>query len=227
MRIIGSENDMLRKSFITLAAAGVLAGCANNGQGPEIGQRTGAGAAIGAVIGGVLGAVIAKDDRAGILIGAGLGGLTGAAIGKQLDQQQKELEKNLQGTGATVVNTGEQLLVNLPSEVTFDFDRADLKPEFVDPLGDVATTLNNYPSFLIDIIGHTDSIGSDAYNQSLSERRAGSVSGFLTGRGVLRDRVVAYGRGETAPVASNDTEAGRAENRRVELIITPITEETS
>lgn len=218
---------MFKKPIIALAAAGLVAGCANNGNGPEIGQRAGAGVAIGAVVGGVLGAVIAKDDRAGILIGAGLGALTGAAIGNQLDQQQKDLEKNLEGTGATVTNTGEQLLVNLPSEVTFDFDRSDLKPQFIGPLSDVAATLNNYPSFLIDIIGHTDSVGSEAYNQALSERRANTVANFVVGRGVLRDRVVAYGRGETAPVASNDTEAGRAQNRRVELIITPITEENS
>ena len=218
---------MFKKPLIAIAAVGLVAGCANNGDGPELGQRAGAGAAIGAVVGGVLGAIVAKDDRAGILIGAGLGGLAGAAIGNQLDQQQKELEKNLEGTGATVTNTGEQLLVNLPSEVTFDFDRADLKPEFIAPLSDVADTLNNYPNFLIDVIGHTDSIGSDAYNQSLSERRAGTVDGFLTGRGVLRDRIVSYGRGETAPVASNDTEFGRAQNRRVELIITPIEAEAS
>jgi len=217
---------MFKHTLITLTAAGIVAGCASNGE-PQIGERAGAGAAIGAVIGGVLGAVIAKDDRAGILIGAGLGGLAGAAVGNQLDLQQKELEKNLEGTGATVTNTGEQLLVNLPSSVTFDFDRAELKPEFIDPLGDVASTLNNYPNFLIDVIGHTDSVGSEAYNQSLSERRAGSVDRFLTGRGVLRDRIVSYGKGETAPVASNETEFGRAENRRVELIITPIIDETS
>ncbi len=217
---------MFRKPLIALAAVGFVAGCANN-EGPQIGQRAGAGAAIGAGIGGVLGAVVAKDDRAGILIGAGLGGLAGAAIGNQLDEQQKELEKNLEGTGATVTNTGEQLLVNLPSSVSFDFDRAELKPEFIDPLGDVASTLNNYPSFLIDVIGHTDSVGSDAYNQSLSELRASSVDSFLTSRGVLRDRIVSYGKGETAPVASNDTEFGRAENRRVELIITPNKDETS
>lgn len=217
---------MFKKPLIVLAAVGVMAGCANN-EGPQIGQRAGAGAAIGAVIGGVLGAVVAKDDRAGILIGAGLGGLAGAAIGNQLDEQQKELEKNLEGTGATVTNTGEQLLVNLPSSVSFDFDRAELKPQFFDPLGDVASTLNNYPSFLIDVIGHTDSIGSAPYNQSLSERRAGSVDNFLTRRGVLRDRIVSYGKGETAPAASNDTEFGRAENRRVELIITPITDPNS
>ncbi len=215
---------MFRKPIIAMAAVGIVAGCANNGDGPQIGQRAGAGAALGALVGGVLGAVIAKDDRAGILIGAGLGALTGAAIGNQLDEQQQELEKNLEGTGATVTNTGEQLLVNLPSSVSFDFDRADLKPEFFTPLADVATTLNNYPSFLVDVIGHTDSVGSDAYNQSLSERRAGSVDSFLTGRGVLRDRIVSYGRGETAPIASNDNDFGRAQNRRVELIITPITE---
>jgi len=218
---------MLNKPLAAVAAIGFLAGCANNAEGPQIGERAGVGAAIGAVVGGVLGAVVAKDDRAGILIGAGLGALTGAAIGNQLDEQQAELEKNLEGTGATVTNTGEQLLVNLPSSVSFDFDRADLKPEFFDPLAEVATTLNNYPSFLIDVVGHTDSVGSDAYNQSLSERRAGSVDNFLTGRGVLRDRIVSYGKGETAPIASNDTDFGRAENRRVELIITPITEETS
>jgi len=206
---------MFKHTLITLTAAGIVAGCASNGE-PQIGERAGAGAAIGAVIGGVLGAVIAKDDRAGILIGAGLGGLAGAAVGNQLDLQQKELEKNLEGTGATVTNTGEQLLVNLPSSVTFDFDRAELKPEFIDPLGDVASTLNNYPNFLIDVIGHTDSVGGADYNQSLSQRRAEAVVNHLvTQHGVDRSRLVPRGYGESQPVASNETEEGRAENRRV------------
>ncbi|MEM7269307.1 MAG: OmpA family protein [Pseudomonadota bacterium] len=212
---------MTKKIVLALAAAGMLAGCAD---GRQPGPRAGAGAAIGAVVGAVTGVLIARDDRVGGLVGAGIGAVAGAAIGDYLDRQQEELEKNLEGTGATVTNTGEELLVNLPESITFDFDRADIKPEFYDALGKVSSTLNNYEESLIDIVGHTDSVGSDEYNQRLSQRRADAVSSFMQGRGVISQRIVAYGQGETNPVATNDTESGRAQNRRVELIISPVTE---
>jgi outer membrane protein OmpA-like peptidoglycan-associated protein len=212
---------MFRSTIPVIAAATIVAAC-SNGQGPS--ERVGSGAAIGAVLGGITGAIVARDDAAGALVGAGIGAIAGAAVGDYLDKQEAALKRDLEGTGATVTNTGEELLVNLPSEVTFDFDSAAIKPQFVRPLAEMTGTLNRYPESLIDIIGHTDSVGTEAYNQALSQRRADSVANFMTNRGVVRERIVAYGQGELYPIASNETEAGRAQNRRVEIRITPITE---
>lgn len=212
---------MFHKTAAAIVAVGMLAGCAQDG---TINQNVAAGAALGTLTGAVIGAI--AGDRKGALIGAGVGAVAGGAIGAYLDEQQKELERNLEGTGATVTNTGEELLVNLPSSITFDVDRADIKPEFRESLSKVASTLVQYESSIVDVIGHTDSTGSDAYNEALSERRAGSVAGFLTTRGVIEERVIAFGEGETQPVASNDTADGRAQNRRVELRITPLTAES-
>jgi outer membrane protein OmpA-like peptidoglycan-associated protein len=214
---------MLRNSIIALSVAGLVAGCAQSGNTPAVGQNTGAGAILGAVGGAIVGGLIG-GNRKGALIGAGIGAVTGAGVGVYLDNQQAELEKNLEGTGATVTNTGTELLVNLPSNITFAVDRAEIQPQFQDSLSRVASTLVQYESSVIDVIGHTDSTGSDAYNQDLSQRRANSVANFLIGRGVIRERIVAYGQGESAPIASNDTAEGRAQNRRVELRIVPLTE---
>lgn len=211
---------MIRQTVLALGAASFLAACAEDG---GVGQRTGAGTIIGGVTGAVAGALI--GDRKGALIGAGVGAIAGAGVGAYLDKQQRDLERNLEGTGATVTNTGEELLVNLPSGVTFAIDSDRIQPEFYDPLANVANTLREYQSSLIDVIGHTDSTGSDTYNQNLSERRADSVASFLLNRGIISERIAAYGRGETQPVATNETDYGRAQNRRVELRIIPVTEE--
>ncbi|MEL7464501.1 MAG: OmpA family protein [Pseudomonadota bacterium] len=211
---------MTRPALAALSSVALLAGCAADG---TVNENVAGGAAVGAILGAVTGALI--GDRTGAIVGAGVGAVAGGAVGAYLDEQQKELERNLEGTGATVVNTGEELLVNLPSEVTFDFDEAAIKPEFRQPLAEVASTLAEFEASAVDIIGHTDSVGSDAYNQTLSERRAESVAGFLTQRGVIRERIVAFGEGETRPIATNDTPEGRAQNRRVEIKITPIVAE--
>lgn len=208
---------MFGRIALVIGAVALVAGCQPDG---TVGERTGAGAIIGAVGGAVAGALIG-GDRQGALIGAGIGAVAGAGIGAALDQQQRELEANLAGSGATVVNTGEELLVNLPAEVTFAFDSADIQPRFVEALTKAARTLASYEASTIDVIGHTDSVGSDRYNLDLSQRRADSVAGFLVRRGVAPGRVAAFGRGETQPIDTNETEAGRARNRRVELVITP------
>lgn len=210
---------MMTRCVAALAAVGLLAACQPDG---TVGQRTGAGAILGAVGGAVVGGLI--GDRRGALIGAGIGTVAGAAVGAQLDAQQRELERNLEGTGATVTNTGEEIRVNLPAGVTFAFDRAEIQPQFVEPLTRVSRTLAQYESSLIDVVGHTDSVGSAAYNQDLSQRRADTVADFMSRRGVLPARIAAFGRGEDQPVASNETESGRALNRRVEIVITPLTE---
>ena len=212
---------MLRQTIAITAAAGLLSACAADG---TVNQNVAGGAAIGAIIGAVTGAVI--GDRKGAIIGAGVGAVAGGAAGAYLDQQQKELERNLEGTGATVTNTGEELLVNLPSEITFDVDRAVIKPEFREPLARMAETLVQYESSAVDVIGHTDNTGSEAYNEELSQRRADSVAGFFVQRGVIRERILAYGEGESRPVATNETKEGRARNRRVEIKITPIVAES-
>ncbi|WP_340110256.1 OmpA family protein [Pikeienuella sp. HZG-20] len=210
---------MVRKTACALALTGLIAACAND---PDNTRSVGAGVALGAGVGALTGALI--GNRKGALIGAGVGAIAGAGLGNYLGQQQRDLERNLEGTGATVTNTGAELLVNLPSEVTFGFDRDDIQPQFYEPLSRVADTLTKYESSLIDVIGHTDSTGAASYNQALSQRRADNVARFLTARGVLPARVVAYGQGASQPIATNATEAGRARNRRVELIITPITQ---
>ncbi len=185
--------------------------------------NTATGAAVGALAGAGLGLLVGGDDRRNALVGAGVGLLAGAAVGSYLDRQQRELESDLAGTGATVTRVGDALLVNLPSGVTFDVDSAAIRPEFYTPLANVAQTMNEYPESYIDVIGHTDSTGSAQYNQALSERRAGSVGSFLVGQRVLQQRIVTYGYGETQPIATNDTAEGRQRNRRVEIKITPAT----
>lgn len=199
-----------------LASAALLAGCAD-GQGPT--QRQGGGAVIGALAGAGIGAL--AGDGQGAAIGAGIGALLGAGVGTWLDAQEQQLEQDLAGTGAEVVQVEDALLVTLPNGVTFDFDSADLRPEFRRPLNRVAATLNAYPESRIAVVGHADSTGDDAYNQTLSERRAAEVAAKLARQGVARQRLAASGMGERAPVASNATEAGRAANRRVEILITP------
>jgi len=204
---------------IALAAGVALSGCATVENNP----RTAGGAAAGAVGGAVLGTLVGGDDRRNALVGAGIGLLAGAAVGQYLDQQQRDLERDLQGTGANVYRVGDELRVALPAGVTFDVDSATIGPGFQRPLSDVAATLRSYPKSYIDIIGHTDSTGSAEYNQGLSERRADAVAEALTRRGVRPVRIAAYGVGETQPVATNETPAGRAANRRVEIRIIPAT----
>jgi len=158
------------------------------------------------------------------MIGAGIGAIAGAAVGGYMDQQEKKLREQMAGTGVGVTRTAEnEITLNMPSDITFDFDSAAVKPQFRTTLGDVATTLREYPSTTIDITGHADSQGSDEYNQELSLRRASSVAQALTDRGVQPARIIAQGRGEQQPIASNQTAEGRAKNRRVEIRLRPVT----
>lgn len=211
---------MIRKTIIATTACLALAGCETL----DDNKRAAIGAAAGAAIGAAAGTLVGGNDRRNALVGAGIGLLAGTAVGAYLDEQQRELEQSLAGTGAEVERQGDQILVNLPSQITFDTNKSDIKPQFFGALDNVAATFNRYPQSYIDVIGHTDSRGAAEYNQGLSERRAGSVGSYLTSRGVNRARLAQYGRGESAPVASNETPEGRAANRRVELRITPATE---
>lgn len=209
--------------FISLGLIlGLLAACATD---PYTGERrvtkTAMGAGIGAAAGAGIGALATKKRGKGALIGAAIGAAAGGGIGYYMDRQEKALREQLQGTGIDVQRQGDNILLNMPNQVTFAFDSANLTPNAMSALNSVGGVLNQYPETTVDIIGHTDSIGSDAYNQGLSERRAYSVQGYLTQQGVASQRMAARGMGERMPVASNDSEAGRAQNRRVEISIRP------
>lgn len=215
-----------RMSLIALASAIVITGCTTD---PETGQKRLSRAAIGG-IGGALGGYVLGDivggrrDRTEKIVGAGIGALAGAGIGAYLDAQERKLREQTAGTDVEVVRQGDQILLNVPSGVTFDTNRYDIKPEFRTTLDQVAGTLAEYDKTFIDIYGHTDSTGSDAINNPLSENRARSVAGYLETKGVNPARIGTRGFGSTQPVADNGTDAGRAANRRVEIRITPITE---
>ncbi len=210
-----------------LAAAVLLAGCATTD--PYSGQtdrnQTGTGAAIGAAVGAVAGALsgdgsTSRRDRA--LVGAAVGAAAGAGIGAYMDRQEEQLRQSTQGTGIGVDRRGDDIVLNMPSEVTFGFDSSELTPNARNALNDVARILTQYDDTRVNIAGHTDSTGDAGYNQRLSERRAQAVGNYLMNAGVAGARLNMVGYGENQPVASNNTEAGRAQNRRVEITLTPI-----
>lgn len=209
------------------AAALLVAGCTTTDpyRSQPIRNNTGTGVIAGAIGGALLGYLTNTSDseqgRRNALIGAGVGALAGGAIGNYMDRQQRALEQELSGTGVGVAREGDTLILRMPSDVTFGYDSANIDSRFYAVLDDVANVLNTYDQSIVDVIGHADSRGSDEYNQGLSERRASSVAGYLLQRGVMRERLYVAGMGERAPVASNDTDAGRATNRRVEIVIRP------
>ena len=190
-----------------------LSGCASLSN-TEKGAAAGAGA--GAVVGGVIGNATGSTAK-GAIIGAVLGGAAGAIIGQQMDKQAEDLEGDLEG--AEIERVGEGIQITFDSGILFDFDSADLRPEARENLTTLAASLQEYPNTDVLIVGHTDSKGSDAYNQGLSERRAGSASDFLMDQGIGPNRITVLGKGESEPVADNETEAGRQQNRRVEVAI--------
>lgn len=213
---------MIRKFITGLVAAVVLIGCTNvdTVTGERTPNRTGTGAIIGAIAGAAAGTLAGGDDRRNAMIGAGIGALVGAGIGHYMDQQEQNLRQRLAGTGVGVTRVSQdRILLNFPADLTFDFDRDTVKSQFVPTLRDVAGVLRDYPQTTIDVLGHADSVGSDAYNQDLSERRALNVSSVLIQSGVIRERVIATGFGETRPIADNSSDSGRARNRRVEVMI--------
>lgn len=189
-------------------------------------DKTLVGAATGAVVGGVTGAVLAKKDRKGVPLGAAVGAAAGAAIGYLFDRQEEEFKQVLareQEAGRVEVERvrDDLLKITLQNEILFDFDRADIKPAFAPTLDKLAQILIKYDRSFATVVGHTDSIGSEAYNEGLSLRRAQAVVDALVARGVPRARLVAEGRGEREPRAPNDSEAGRQLNRRVEIFVAP------
>jgi outer membrane protein OmpA-like peptidoglycan-associated protein len=211
---------MRQSGRILVLSLGVaaIAGCTNlDGSA----NRTGTGALIGAGVGTVAGSLVDGGSTTGRVVGGAIGTIAGATIGAALDRQQRQLEQGLQGSGATVVNTGNTLVVTLPEAITFDSDSAVVQSEYVDEIAFIARSLRDNPSSTVQVIGHTDNTGSTAHNQTLSERRAAAVATILTGNGVETWRVQTAGVGYSRPIASNDTPGGRAQNRRVEIVITP------
>ena len=200
-------------SIFTLAALTVVtSGCGLRNR--ERGAAIGAGA--GAVIGGVIGKHQGSTAK-GAIIGAVIGGAAGAIIGHQMDQQAKELQQNI--PGAVVERVGEGIQVTFASGLLFDFDSDQVKGDASANLRTLAQSLGKYPDSNLLIAGHTDSVGTDSYNLALSDRRSSAAANFLATEGVNRSRIITRGLGETEPITSNDTEAGRQRNRRVEVAI--------
>lgn len=221
---------MKRITLLAVVAGLGLAGCASTPDDPN--KNTKEKAAIGAAVGAIAGAVIGhQNDRSGgalrgALIGAAAGGALGAGVGAYMDKQQAEFERQLAAErDAHQIEIerlrNENLKITMNSEVSFDYNSAQLKPAFHATLDKVADILNRYPRTTIKITGHTDSRGSADYNQQLSVRRAESVAWYLGDAGLDSSRVITEGRGELQPRASNDSEAGRQLNRRVEMLIIP------
>ena len=182
------------------------------------------GAGTGAVVGAFAGAATGNDPRIAALIGAGLGGLTGAAVGHYMDQQEAELRAQLQSTGVSVTRVGNQIILNMPSNITFQTDSATVNTAFNSTLVSVGLVLKKFNKTVVDVTGHTDNTGSDAHNQDLSQRRAVAVATILANQGGDQRRFYIEGKGESDPIASNATESGRAQNRRVEIQISPLTQ---
>ena len=184
------------------------------------------GALIGAAAGAVVGLASGDDSverRQRALIGAGVGALAGGAIGYYMDRQEQRLRAELAGTGVSVHRNGDNITLNMPGNVTFATNSSDLSPQFFDVLTSVSKVMDEFDKTIVEVAGHTDSTGSDAYNQSLSERRAESVAAYLRTQEVNPQRLITIGLGESMPVADNGTDAGRQLNRRVEITMVPLT----
>ena len=191
------------------------------GSGCKSMNKTQKGAVIGTAGGAAVGAVIGKaagNTALGAIIGATVGGVTGAVIGRKMDKQAEEIKKEV--PGAKVERVGEGIVVEFNSKILFAFDKSDLSTAATGNLTDLVTILNKYPDTDIEIQGHTDNSGTDEYNQGLSERRASSVSAYIRNKGISAARISIKGFGESAPKYSNDNEDGRAQNRRVDFLIT-------
>ena len=183
-------------------------------------KKTRNGAAIGAAV-GVASQILAGNSANSAVKAGAVGAVAGAVIGNILDKQERDLRRDMEGSGATITNAGDRLIVTLPEAITFETDSTFVRNTLQDDLAALARNLDEYPDSTVDVIGHTDSVGDATYNQNLSARRAASVENILLNNGVSGSRIRAYGRGETEAIASNDTASGRAANRRVEIVIRP------
>ncbi len=214
---------MMKQIVAATVAGALLAACTTD---PYTGQQkvsnTVGGAALGAAAGAGLGLLAGGNDRRNALLGAGIGALAGGMVGGYMDRQEAELRAQLQGTGVSISRNGNQIILNMPSNITFDTDQSAVKPQFYSTLNSVVLVLRKYNRSLVDVLGFTDSTGSPQHNQALSQERARSVADYLTSQGLDPRRFYVQGYGESQPVASNDTPEGRAANRRVEIQISPL-----
>lgn len=205
-----------RAVLLVVAASAALAGCENL----STGQNTGVGAATGALAGAAIGSATGNKAGTGALVGAAIGAVAGNVWSRRMEEQRQAMERATAGTGVEVTRTeNNELKLNVPSDVSFDTGRADIKPELRSVLDQFAQGLKSQPNTLVRVIGHTDSTGSDAVNNPLSERRAESVRSYLVDRGVAGSRIETAGRGSREPIASNATTEGKAKNRRVEIFL--------
>ncbi len=219
---------VLRKAALASCIALAMSACTTVK--PYTNEQQTSKATIGAATGALAGAVIglisgdnSRERRKRALRGAGVGALTGGAVGYYMDVQEAKLRQKLQGTGVSVTRQGNNIVLNMPSSITFGVDSASINGRFFDVLNSVNLVLKEHDQTLVEIMGHTDSTGSNAHNQALSERRAEAVSSYFRSREFKPLRLATYGHGEDYPVASNNTDAGRRLNRRVEIVLVPIT----
>ena len=222
------ETRAVKTILCVLAAAVVVTGCETLD--PYTREEKTSSATKGALIGAAAGAVVglvsgddAVERRQRALIGAGVGALAGGSIGYYMDREEAKLRAELEGTGVSVTRMGDNITLNMPSNITFATDSSDLSPAFFSVLNSVGKVLSEFDRTVVEVAGHTDSTGTDAYNQALSERRASSVATYLTSQGVMQERLITVGMGEAMPVADNGTTQGRALNRRVEITLVPVT----
>lgn len=213
------------KSIISvISCAMLLSACATD---PYTGERkasnTAVGATIGAITGAIGGAIVGgSNSRKSMLIGAGIGAIAGGGVGFYMDRQEAKLRQQLQNSGVQVVRDGDNIILNMPGNITFATNSAEVNSDFSDVLNSVGLVLKEYDKTYVDVLGHTDSTGSDSYNQQLSERRANSVANILINEGIIPERLVVRGLGETYPIADNNSENGRSLNRRVEIALSPV-----
>jgi len=222
---------MLMKKFAILAVCASFGLAACQTQDPYTGEQKTSKATYGALIGAVGGALAggligkgdARDRRERALIGAGIGALAGGGVGYYMDKQEAELTQRLLASGVSVTRVGNDIILNMPGNVTFATNSSDINARFYEVLNSVAIVLKEYNQTLIDVTGHTDSTGSDQYNLELSQKRAQSVGNYLMAQGLDGRRFYIVGAGESQPIATNDTPAGREQNRRVEIRLSPLT----
>jgi outer membrane protein OmpA-like peptidoglycan-associated protein len=223
-----TERPSLKAALVLVIAAGLAAGCQTTD--PYTGETKTTSATYGALIGAGAGAAVgmisggdAKERRQRALVGAGVGALAGGAVGAYMDKQEDELRKVMRDSGVTVTRKGDDIILNMPGNITFRTDSADLNSQFYKVLDGVAQVAKKYDKTIIEVAGHTDSTGTAEYNKGLSQRRANSVADYLVTRGVIQARIMTAAGGEDHPIASNATEQGRAANRRVEVTLSPLT----
>ena len=222
----------MNRSIIAIASVGLLlTACTTD---PYTGEQKASNTAVGAGAGGLLGAaagaLVGKTTKAktgtSMLVGAGLGALAGAGVGAYMDNQEAKLRQRLEGTGVSVTRVGDNIVLNMPSNITFATDRAEVNPGFYGTLNSVALVLQEFDKTRVQVDGHTDSDGPDDYNDELSERRAAAVARYFTAQQLNPQRFSVEGLGESQPIASNNSASGKAQNRRVEIQIVPLVEES-